>query len=161
MRFVPYTPALQNECTRIFRSNFPTFFSEPEEKDLLEFLSFHGKGQYWLLEVDSHYVGCGGIAINPDGAGRLCWGMIDGRLHRHGYGTELILFRLQKLAQNQRVTKIGLDTSHHNPNFFGRFGFKVTRQESNRYGPGIHGVDMELELSELNRQKLLNWKPNQ
>lgn len=50
--------------------------------------------------------------------------------------------------------RIIIDTSQHSQSFFARFGFQQTCFTPDYYAPGLHRVDMELELTD-NLRRLL------
>jgi [ribosomal protein S18]-alanine N-acetyltransferase len=145
-------------CVEIFKSNIPTFFLNEEIKIFEDFLETNAIGAYWVLENSGHVIACGGIGTR-DSEGRLHFGIVHHSLHKQGVGSKLLQFRLAKLIENPNVKAISLDTSQHNPKFFNKFGFEVTKITENYYGPNLHRFDMRWELpTSAGERKLLAQK---
>jgi predicted GNAT family N-acyltransferase len=52
------------------------------------------------------------------------------------------------------AAKVIIDTSQYSQTFYVRFGFKATQITPDYYAPGLHRVDMELELTDNLRRIL-------
>lgn len=140
-----YTVHDRQPCIDIFTSNIPDFFIEVEIPEFKSFLDTNALGAYWVLENADDIIACGGIGTRGS-EGRLHFGMVKREWHRKGIGSTLLKFRLAKLIGNPSVEAISLDTSQHNPKFFGKFGFRETSIQENYYGPSLHRHDMRWEL---------------
>lgn len=155
LTFKPYTAERHDECIELFKSNVPKFFDASETDDYSNYLKQHGGEDYWCAFIQNQLVGAGGIFVRPNGVGRLVWGMIRQDLHRKGYGKQLIVFRLKKLASIPGVETIQLDTTQYNPGFFRRFGFCEVSVKENFYCPGLHSHEMELKLDSDARKMII------
>jgi N-acetylglutamate synthase-like GNAT family acetyltransferase len=152
--FENYTKNEREECIGLFKSNQPKFFAPDELQDFTTYLDKYIE-KFWCMKIDGVLIGAGGIRVRADNVGRLCWGIIHADLHRKGFGSQLLRFRLQQLALIPDLPTIQLDTSQYNPDFFKRFGFVEISKSENLYGPGLHSHEMELLLTPENRQKLI------
>ena len=106
MRFRPYTPADKAVCLTIFDSNAARFFSPGDREDFAGFLQ-EPPGFFSVLCDEEKIVGCGGIGIRPGtNEAVLTWGMIHADFQGRGWGNELALARVRKLAEMAPVTKV-------------------------------------------------------
>ena len=152
--FRPYTPADESACLRLFDSNTPKFFGTKERPDFESFLH-RQHCPYYVVELEEQVIACGGYGSDPQiGDVWLAWGMVRDDLHRQGVGTFLLQERLKAIFQENPAAKVIIDTSQHSQTFYARFGFKVTKTTPDYYAPGLHRVDMELELTDNLRRML-------
>ncbi|GAA0645912.1 GNAT family N-acetyltransferase [Brevundimonas lenta] len=139
----PYRDTDREDCLRLFDSNSPTYFDQTERPDYEAFLD--DGWPYQVIERDGRVVACGGHAIEPDGSASLCWGMVDGSLHRQGVGDALTRARIVA-ARAAGAKAIRLDTSQLTTGFYERYGFVVQSVIPNGYAPGKDRCEMRLEL---------------
>lgn len=144
----PYVAADRRACIAVFRSNLPRYFDSSE---LPEFEAFLDKpiGDYFVLELGSYVVACGGCYVRA-GTGRLSWGMVSHENHRASIGTILLAWRIDQLFQLPEISEIAIDTSQHVAGFFTRHGFCTTGQVTDGFGAGIDQVCMSLQRN--------NWR---
>lgn len=137
-------------CLALFDSNVPKFFSLVERPGFERFLShFAGGWNFHVIESAGRIVACAGYAVAPAGAtATLCWGMVDGALHRRGYGSRLLLTRLEAIRERGGVDLVLLDTSQHTQAFYSRFGFVAQQVTPDGYGGGLDRWDMVLRIDE-------------
>jgi ribosomal protein S18 acetylase RimI-like enzyme len=133
-------------CSDIFISNVPKFFLKEELTEYQDYLRKYAQGSYWVIADKNDVFAAGGIHVKENGIGSLCFGMVRSDLHKRGFGSRMISYRILKLLENPSVKKIRLDTSQHTPKFFQKFGFIITGIVENFYGAGLHRHDMELTL---------------
>jgi hypothetical protein len=89
----------------IFRSNIPKYFTPDEEPGLYNFIDDR-LDDYYVVQVRSEVVGCGGIALNADidpQTVSLCWGMVREDHLGTGLGKALTEFGSTSLRRNIRV----------------------------------------------------------
>lgn len=144
LRLRPYTPKDQPACLALFDSNTPLFFSPAERPDFEHFLQ-NLPGPFFVVESDGEIVGCGGYGRKGHNI-LLTWGMVRRDQHRHGIGTFLLQERLKHIAQETPQAHIQIHTSQHIQPFFARFGFRQTGFTPDAYAPGLHCVEMTLDL---------------
>jgi ribosomal protein S18 acetylase RimI-like enzyme len=150
----PYNASHRKQCIEIFHSNQPKFF-HADELPLFEAFLASGSTNYFVLIIADRVVACGGWSIKDDGeAAGLAWGMVRAECHGHRHGTRLLAWRLGRIAEDPTIRRIEMDTSQHTIRFFEKFGFRVTNQQLDGYGPGLHRYDMVLDLDEQTRQNL-------
>ncbi len=144
----PYVAADRRACIAVFRSNLPRYFDSSE---LPEFEAFLDKpvGDYFVLELGSSVVACGGCYVRA-GTGRLSWGMVSREKHRASIGSILLAWRIDQLFQLPEISEIAIDTSQHVAGFFTRHGFCTTGQVTDGFGAGIAQVCMSLQR--------INWR---
>lgn len=150
----PYFAWDRSDCIEIFNSNRPKFFDAGELPKFAAFLDSL-PATYFVLELNGQAAACGGWLPAKDGAAaELVWGMARAELHKTGLGTRLLTWRLREIAEAPGIRTIILDTSQHSVAFFEKFGFRVTRWRLDWYGPGLHRLDMSLELSDGLRNQI-------
>jgi predicted GNAT family N-acyltransferase len=138
----PYLPADASACLTLFESNVPAFFASSEATEFAAFLAAPN-AHFFVAEREGRVVGCGGAYVRGR-SGRLCWGMVERRLHLAGVGAALLRSRLDLLFENPEVDRVDLSTSQHSAGFFGRFGFSVVHTEPDGFAAGIDEVKMWL-----------------
>jgi len=74
--------------------------------------------------------------------------MVQADLHKQGLGKFLLIERLKQIYKDFGETLVQIDTSQHSQGFFERYGFQVNEVAQNYFAPGLHRVDMELQLNE-------------
>src|SRR5437867_7782445 len=126
MSFRPYTPADKAACLAIFDSNAARFFSPSDREDFEAFLQ-NPPGFFGVLcDEKEMIIGCGGIGVRPGTTHAvLTWGMIHADFQGRGWGKELTLARLRKLADLPAVTKVVLSTTQEAAGFYEKMGFQV------------------------------------
>jgi predicted GNAT family N-acyltransferase len=146
--FRPYIPADEAACLRLFDSNTPKYFGPAERPDFESFLK-RLPCPFFVVEAEGLIIACGGYSTDPqNGKIVLAWGMVRGDLHRQGVGTFLLQERLKVIFRENPSARIIIDTSQYSQTFFARFGFQQTCFTPDFYAPGLHRVDMELELTD-------------
>lgn len=136
----------RDACLALFDSNAPTYFMAGERADFAAWLERMDPASYRVIERGGRVAACGGVAMEPDGAtASLCWGMVDGALHRQGLGRALTQARIDA-ARALGATAVRCDTSQKTTAFYERFGFVVTAVQMDGYGPGLHRCEMRLAL---------------
>ena len=143
----PYRTTDRAACLELFGGNRPKFFDASELPLFIDFLD-NFSDEYFVLELEGVVVACGGWYHKAaTSEARLCWGMVGYDLHKKGYGSELLTYRLREIAKNKAIQNILMDTSQHAVEFFQRFGFTVSDIKKDAYGPGLHRHDLKLSLN--------------
>lgn len=147
----PYLPNDRAACLAVFDSNLPEFFLATERTDYTADLDEFEAGEwgtatYLMLEEAGEVLACGGAYTRDDGRAGLAWGMVRRDRHRQGLGQQLLRARLDWLLAQPAAREVWLDTSQHSAPFFGRFGFEIMRETPDGYGPGLHKLDLRLDL---------------
>ena len=144
--FRAYVPTDEAACLKLFDSNTPKYFGIEERPSFENFLQ-QQPCPFFVVEFQELVIACGGYCQEKTSNSIvLAWGMVRKDLHRQGVGTFLLLERFKTIFQENPAAKVIIDTSQHSQSFFARFGFKTTKTTPNYYAPGLHRVDMELEL---------------
>ena len=137
MNIRPYVVSDQNEIIHLFRLNTPTYFSPDEERDLLKYLERYS-ANYYVVYDDSTLAGCGGINISKDGkTGMISWDIFHPQYQGKGWGTQLLNYRLQKLAKIKNIEKIIVRTSQLAHNFYEKNGFALVETVQDYWAPGF------------------------
>lgn len=158
-----YQPEDKQACIEIFKSNMPRFFATselPEFELWLDELEVgkerhkdSGAGQYFVIEMMSEIVGCGGYAKINENEAILTWGMVAQSLHGKGMGKAFLEYRLGAIRSLLPAASVVLDTTQFSYGFFERLGFKVTGIIKDFYGQGLDRYDMKLSPDALNNDK--------
>ena len=139
----PYTPADDDAILELLRLNTPQYFAESEETDLLDYLSNH-IDHYYIVEIDSRIMGCGGFNRTPDGkSGVLSWDIIHPGSQGKGIGRTLVQHRINAMRE-LGVENIGVRTSQHAYKFYEKMGFTLKKVVKDYWAPGFDLYDMEL-----------------
>jgi predicted GNAT family N-acyltransferase len=139
----------QEACLSLMDGNSPLYFAPFERKYFVSFL-VDSKTSYFVMEnAKKEIIACGGYdADNKDpSVAVLCWGMVRKDLHHLGLGQQLLLYRLQRIKQEQTFSTVMMETSQHSCGFYERFGFTVKQVVSNGFASNLDLVKMELDLS--------------
>lgn len=121
----------------LFHLNSPKYFAPYEEKDLLHYLE-QEREDYFVIEVDSEIVGCGGINYSEDKKiAKISWDIMHPDFHGKGLGSELLRFRLEKIKGNKTVEQIIVRTSQLAFRFYEKNGFKLVEIQENYWAEGF------------------------
>lgn len=155
MTIRPYTEIDRADCEAIFRTNVPRWFREHELPGFLQFLDA-GECPYFVVEDEGQLVACGGYGRRAGSdIADLCWGMVAMPSHKKGFGSQLLMARLRRIAADERFSGARLGTSQLTEGFYRRFGFVTVERKKDGIDKGLDVVEMRLEFTPDNRQKLL------
>jgi len=147
-----YLPEHKDRLLQIFESNIPLYFADEELPLFFNFLDRDAlqRGLYSVIFNDDTIVGCGGIALNQPSKYTnelhviMTWGMIDNKVHKNGFGKELLLFRIKQAKELYPEVKIALGTTQYTFPFFEKYGFKTVAYEKDHWAKGLDLYQMEL-----------------
>lgn len=142
--FRPYRDADYKTCIDIFDANCPEFFAPNERQEYGAFLRGLNEG-YEVCEQDGCVVGAFGLHGCSETATGLNWILLDPSVQGVGIGTR-IMDRAIDLGRKSGVDLMRISASHKSAPFFERFGAKAVSVTPNGWGPGMHRVEMELQL---------------
>lgn len=131
-------------CLAIFDANCPEFFAANERDDYVRFLDAEIDG-YEVCELDGRVVGAFGLMSNGVGEHHLNWIMLDPGSQGAGIG-QAMMDRIIAVAREVQATLVGIAASHKSAPFFARFGAQHISRTEDGWGPGMHRIDMELEI---------------
>ncbi|MCV6620907.1 MAG: GNAT family N-acetyltransferase [Cellvibrionaceae bacterium] len=149
----PYVSASLDDCLKLFDANCPEYFAPNEREDYKNFLEA-SPDAYELCCVSDKLIAAFGVfaeerAISDDScatrAASLNWILIDPDMQGSGIGTELMsraLYRARLLG----AQALKIAASHKSAPFFQKFGAEVVRETHDGWGPGMHRIDMVIEL---------------
>ena len=134
-------------CLAVFDSNVPDDFRVEERAEFEAFLD-DLPGPYLVLEDEGgRIVACGGYAPEADGESvALCWGMVARDRQGEGLGRKLLEARLDRARADADYRRVVITTSHRTRGFFEKIGFEARQVTPDGIAPGLHRVDMTLEL---------------
>lgn len=143
-----YLPGDASACLALFDGNTPMFFAPAERTDFIGFLRDHALTHaFQVIEVDGLVVACGGLSRHADGSAGFCWGMVAREHQGRGLGRMLAHARLRQAQAEEGVHRVVLSTSQHTQAFYAALGFHVVRETADGHGPGLHAIEMELQLT--------------
>ena len=142
--FRKYSAADREACLDIFDANSPTFFSPNERNDFASFLDASPDG-YEVCVVNDEIAGAFGLFGTRRETRSLNWILINPHMQGSGIGTAVIN-RIVALSRSNGVCTVNTAASHKSAPFFAKFGAETTSVTDNGWGPGMHRVDMELDL---------------
>ena len=148
LKFRPYRSEDNDRCIKIFMSNTPRYFGVEEVDEFRQFLEILPCA-YFVATQNDEIVACGGHGYHgKKQAVVLCWGMVHADLHKQGLGKFLLVERLKQIYIDFGEVRVQIETSQHSKGFFERYGFQVNEVTENYFAPGLHRVDMDLQLDE-------------
>jgi [ribosomal protein S18]-alanine N-acetyltransferase len=165
INFRKYTEADKNDCLKIFKSNVPKFFTETEIREFTDFLdkadenTEDSRVMYYVVTLGEKIIGCGGIGCYlKKSEASLCWGLIDRKFHRQGYGGKFLKYRLDKIVKHFPNCAVKIDTTQFSAPFFEKFGFETVKITKDFYAKGMDRYDMILggfpaELADFRRKQ--------
>jgi GNAT superfamily N-acetyltransferase len=146
VRIRRYLEPDREHCLAVFDSNVPEEFSAGERSEYEAYLDGL-PGPYWVIEEQWRIIGCGGVALEPDGTtASLCWGMVLRRRQGEGWGGDLLEARLAWVRRETDRRQVVVRTSEGVRGFFERYGFEVDSVVENGIGPGRDCLEMTLDL---------------
>ena len=141
--FQAYSAAYRDRCLAIFAANCPGYFAPNQRSDYISFLDAPTPG-YELCLIDGIVVGAFGLT--GDAAVRnLNWVMLAPQSRGRGLGAALMA-RVVSQAQDAAVTCLQIAASQHSSGFFANYGAVGAEVIIGGWGPGMHRIDMELQL---------------
>ena len=154
MEFKPYSQDGMAACLEMFDLNCPRFFAREERSDYSYFLQqlpfLRSTHTIYLLGWrGQRLIACFGMARVSSETCALTWVMVHPEYQRQGCGKEMML-QLFAMAEAARYRKIAVSTSQHADQFFARFGAVTLRSQNDGWGPGMHRLDMEINLLSVN-----------
>ena len=141
--FRPYASSDAAACLALFDANCPRFFAPHERADYEAYLA--RAGDYRVGEVGSVVRAAFGVAAGRPGRVHLNWILVDPGSQGSGIGRAMMAAASAR-ARELGASRIDIAASQHSEPFFARFGAHALARTEHGWGPGMHRVDMELEL---------------
>jgi GNAT superfamily N-acetyltransferase len=142
--FRPYTSSDRATCRALFDQNCPRFFAPNERAGYEEFLDTWA-AHYQVCLLDGQVVGAFGILPDPEQGHALRWIVLTPTLQGQGLGSA-IMNRVLGSLKAAGVGRLSIGASHLSAPFFARFGASEIARTPHGWGPGMHRVDMVLEV---------------
>jgi GNAT superfamily N-acetyltransferase len=142
--FRPYAASDAAACLGLFDANCPRFFAPGERADYADYLA--RARDYRVGEVDGAVRAAFGIAPGRAGRIHLNWILVDPDAQGAGLGRAMMAATLEA-ARMAGASTIDIAASQHSAPFFARFGARALARTENGWGPGMHRVEMELDVS--------------
>lgn len=151
--YQPYILASLDDCLKLFDANCPEYFAPNERDDYKSFLEA-SPNAYELCCISGKLIAAFGVfpegrATGGDGrearAASLNWILIDPDMQGSGVGTELMSRALNR-ARLLGARTLKIAASHKSAPFFKKFGAELVRETHDGWGPGMHRIDMVIEL---------------
>ncbi len=140
----PYKPEERQKLLDIFRLNTPKYFDKKEIADFEDYLEQKGE-TYLTIELNNKIVGGTGYSINQNNrTGAITWIFFDPNYAGQGLGKKAVKHCLNILSKDYRVEKFVVRTSQLAFQFFGKFGYTISRIEKNYWGDGLDLYEMEM-----------------
>lgn len=143
--FQPYDEDHRADCLAIFDANCPEYFSPVEREEYEDYLDRLAEGYEVCLSGDK-ILGAYGIWHESEDSTRLTWIMLDPAAQGTGVGAAMMTRTLQR-SREAGAINIGIAASHLSAPFFAKFGAVAIKETEDGWGPGMHRVDMVLDLS--------------
>lgn len=138
-----YTAVDKDAVLDLLRLNTPKYFAFEEEQDFVDYLENEIE-YYYVLELNSKIVGCGGFNFSGDySTGKISWDIFHPDYQGQSLGTKLLNFRIQKLKEFEVVKKITVRTSQLVYRFYEKSGFKLLEVVKDYWAPGFDLYKLE------------------
>lgn len=143
MQITRFNKQLASRCIEIFLSNLGKFF-DPSEFEMFESFLKNERliEEFYVAAEENVIVGCGGFELTGPQQVDLNWGMVHGDFHRHGYGTALLRYRLERIKKLFGEVIIRVETSQYSKGFFEKHDFETKETKLDGFGPNIDYVLM-------------------
>jgi len=138
------TPEDAEACLALFDANCPRFFAPEERTDYAAYLE--RVAGYRVCEVENAVRGAFGVAPGLPGRAHLNWILVDPAAQRLGVGRAMMQAAIDA-ARGLGASGLDIAASQHSAPFFARFGARELSYVPDGWGPGMHRIDMELEIS--------------
>jgi ribosomal-protein-alanine N-acetyltransferase len=127
--------------------NVPQYFDRSEVDDFMRYLE-EERESYWVVEVDSQVVACGGVNFPDLKTGRISWDLVHPDFQGKGIGRLLLNFRL-KFLKESACDRVEVRTSQFTEGFYQKNGFHTVFTKPNYWSEGYDLYHMERELHEI------------
>lgn len=142
--FRAYTPGDAEACLALFDANCPRFFAPEERADYAAYLE--RVAGYRVCEAETVIRGAFGVAPGLPGRAHLNWILVDPAAQRLGIGRAMMRAAIDA-ARGLGASGLDIAASQHSAPFFTRFGARELSHVPDGWGPGMHRIDMALEIS--------------
>lgn len=142
--FRPFVPADKELCLDLFDANCPAYFAPPERIAYAKFLEAAPTGYEVGLE-QGQIVGAYGLSGEGACRRELRWILVQPRTQGSGVGSAMMR-RATALLRESGPRSLDIAASHLSAPFFAKHGAVVVAETRNGWGPGLHRVDMVLDL---------------
>lgn len=145
VKIEPFKPAFFEELLYLIDLNIPLYFA-PEEKDDFRNYLENEVEDYYILLVDNKLVGCGGINYDDKNTAVITWDMLHPEYQGQGFGTKLLLFKLDKIKEKTNIERVIVRTSQMAHTFYEKQGFKLLETKKDYWAPGFDLYWMEKKI---------------
>lgn len=144
LRFEPFADRDFDACLALFDRNCPAFFAQCERAAYADFLR-GADARYRVCLADGEVAGAFGVFASERGRARLHWILIDPAWQGRRIGRAMMIAAVD-IARRDNAAALDIAASHISAPFFARFGARSIAFAKDGWGPGMHRVDMELQL---------------
>lgn len=142
--FRPYNQGDYADCLALFDQNCPKYFVEVERQDYCAFLKGRSN-DYQVMVFDNVLAGGVGLVAENEMQGRIQWILLSETVQGKGLGRRL-MEHVISAAKRQKLSSILIAASHLSAPFFSHFGAQTGVFTEHGWGPGMHRVDMVIDL---------------
>jgi GNAT superfamily N-acetyltransferase len=144
----PYVTSDREACLALFDANCPGYFAPNERANYETFLNDSPPAYSVCLEGDA-IIGAFGVLPGSDaGKYHLNWILLAPHAQGRGMGSAIMKHAVAS-ARRSGARRLAIAASHRSAPFFARFGAQRLAYTPDGWGPGMHRVDMELDLTRL------------
>jgi GNAT superfamily N-acetyltransferase len=143
--FRPYRSADQADCLTLFDDNCPAFFAPNERQGYVAFLGSRTT-HYEVCLFGNRIAGAFGVLPDEPQGIALRWILVSPVMQGQGLGSAM-MGRVIERVRMLGGTSLYIGASHRSAPFFARFGARATATTPDGWGPGMHRVDMTLDVS--------------
>jgi predicted N-acetyltransferase YhbS len=140
----PYQAPDLEACLALFDANCPAYFSPNEREEYLQFLK-QEPAFYRVCLLNGQIIGAFGLDSESNIQATLRWLMVSSPLHGRRIGSA-IMHQVLAQAQQAGTPRVRIAASHKSAPFFERFGARSLQETPHGWGPGMHRVDMEIQV---------------
>ncbi|MEQ8245678.1 GNAT family N-acetyltransferase [Fulvivirga sp.] len=144
MKIRPYSPDDKQILVELLKLNIPDYFAPEELNDFEEYLENHLE-YYYVVEDSYHIVGAGGInTTDRADTVRISWDFFHPESQGHGFGSELLNYRIETIKKMNTVKVIEVRTSQLAYKFYQKSGFELMEIKKDFWAAGFDLYQMRL-----------------
>lgn len=151
MKIRQFSNADREQVLLLLRLNTPEYFSPDEQKDLIYYFDFHADN-YYVAESDGVIIGSAGFNLSDDQkTAHLSWDIVHPDAQGKGLGSELTIFRIQRIKEIGSVQTLAVRTSQLAYKFYEKFGL-ILRETAKDYwaeGFDLYQMDCDIDRTRL------------
>lgn len=148
-QFLPYGPEYKQATLELFDANCPAYFAPNEREYFTKFLETASPSHFFVVKSASsgEVIGTCGVQDegSDDGKWSIRWVLVRPQQQGKGLGRAM-MGHLTSRARQGGASHVDIGASHVSCDFYAKFGARQVSYIPDGWGPGMHRVDMRIDL---------------